>query len=156
MATLGPLAPHGPDMDGNHPQYEEMNSFERGAFDKLLRPDDMYTPEGVYWADLPFMKRVSFVWKSENAEAGKELRELGRIFVADPLKPVSLYFSNFVLPGAGLLLEGCVLLAYICGRPNHLTASQLRAVFRLLRPESSRKGLPRLLERLQDLQRELD
>lgn len=108
MATLGPMAPHGPDMTGTHPQYEDMNIHEKGAFDKLLRPEDSYTPEGVYWADLPLGKRLSFITKSENAEVGKELRELGAIIKADPLKPVSMYFSNFVLPGAGLLLEGFV------------------------------------------------
>lgn len=109
MATLGPMAPHGPDMDGTHPQYEEMHPTEKEAFDKLLRPDDIYTPEGVYWADLPLGKRFKFVSSVDNAESKREFFEIGRMIKADPLSPISYYFSNMVLPGAGLLLEGFVL-----------------------------------------------
>jgi hypothetical protein len=111
MTTLGPMPPHGPDVAGTHPQYEDihdMNPNERDAFDKLLRPDDCFTPEGVYWADLPISQRIGFVLKSENVEAKKELSELGAVIKADPLAPVGMYFKNYVLPGAGLLLEGCV------------------------------------------------
>ncbi|KAH8691293.1 putative MFS phosphate transporter [Talaromyces proteolyticus] len=109
MATLGPNLPHGPDMAGTHPEYVDMNPNEKGAFDKLLRPDDSYTEEGVYWADLPILRRLRFITKVDNQEAARELRNLGRMIVEDPLSPVSFYFKNMVLPGAGLLLEGYVL-----------------------------------------------
>lgn len=106
MTALGPMPPHGPDVTNSHPQYEEMHPIEKDAFDVLLRPDDSYTPEGVYWADLPLMQRFKFVSKIDNAEARKELGAIGRMIKADPLAPVSYYFKNMVLPGAGLLLEG--------------------------------------------------
>lgn len=106
MTALGPMPPHGPDMAGTHPQYEEMHPTEKDAFDVLLRPDDSYTPEGVYWADLPLGQRFKFVNKVESAEAHRELANIGRMIKADPLSPVNYYFKNMVLPGAGLLLEG--------------------------------------------------
>ncbi|RAO70158.1 uncharacterized protein BHQ10_006170 [Talaromyces amestolkiae] len=109
MTALGPMPPHGPDMAGTHPQYEEMHPTEKDAFDVLLRPDDSYTPEGVYWADLPLGQRFKFVNKVESTEARRELGNLGRMIKADPLSPVTFYFKNMVLPGAGLLLEGYVL-----------------------------------------------
>lgn len=109
MTTLGPNLPHGPDVAGNHPEYEEMNTNEKEAMDKLLRPDDLYTPEGVYWADLPIGKRIGFVLKTDHVESTRELRNLGRMIKEDPLAPVGFYFKNMVLPGAGLLLEGYVL-----------------------------------------------
>lgn len=121
MATLGPHPPHGPDMDGTHPESELMNVHEKDAFDKLIRPDDSYTPEGVYWADLPFFKKVAFVGKTDSAEAARELRTIGRMIKEDPLSPVSFYFKNMVLPGAGLLLEGFVSPPRD-GRPQTLTA----------------------------------
>lgn len=75
-------------------------------FDYLLHPDDMYTPEGVYWADLSIGKRIKFVNKVDNAEVKKEFGSFWRMFKNDPLSPVSWYFKNAVLPGAGLGLEG--------------------------------------------------
>ncbi|CRG86803.1 putative inorganic phosphate transporter 1-7 [Talaromyces islandicus] len=108
MTTLGPNPPHGPDM-GGHPEYEEMHPHEKDAFDKLLRPDDSYTPEGVYWADLPIGKRIGFVSKIDREEAARELVNIGHMIKEDPLSPINYYFKNMVLPGAGLLLEGYVL-----------------------------------------------
>jgi hypothetical protein len=95
-------------MGGTHPEFEEMNVHEKDAFDKLVRPDDSYTPEGVYWADLPILKRISFVTSVDSAEAARELRNIGRMIKEDPLSPINFYFKNMVLPGAGLLLEGFV------------------------------------------------
>lgn len=100
------MPPHGPDMSGTHPQYEEMHPTEKDAFDKLLRPDDSYTPEGVYWADLPIGKRFKFVSEVDGIEARKELAAIGSMIKADPMSPIHYYFKNMVLPGAGLLLEG--------------------------------------------------
>lgn len=106
MTDAGPLAPHGPDMAGNNPPFEDMQVHERAAFDKLIRPDDGYTPEGVYWADLPFGKKVSFVSSVDAKEARHELGQIWAMTKADPLSPISYYFKNMVLPGAGLGLEG--------------------------------------------------
>ena len=82
---------------------------EKGAFDSLIRPDDCYTPEGTYWADLPLLKKIGFVNSQNNKEARREISGIWDMIKEDPLSPVSYYFRNMVLPGAGLGLEGYVL-----------------------------------------------
>ncbi|KAI0995418.1 hypothetical protein K3495_g12761 [Podosphaera aphanis] len=82
---------------------------EYTVFSDLLYPDDLYTSDGIYWADLPLSKRITFVNHSNNQEAKKEFGSFWRMFKNDPLSPVSFYFKNAVLPGAGLGLEGYVL-----------------------------------------------
>ncbi|RAL11606.1 putative MFS phosphate transporter [Aspergillus homomorphus CBS 101889] len=109
MATLGAQAPHGPDMTGTHNPLEDMDLHEKGAFDQLIRPDDSYTADGTYWADLPLLRRVKFVGSYDAQEAKRELRGIWGMIKEDPLSPVSYYFRNMVLPGAGLGLEGYVL-----------------------------------------------
>lgn len=86
-----------------------MDNEEKAAFNQVLRPDDSYTADGQYWADLPIGKRVSFVTKTDNAEVKKELSWIASMMATDPLSPVKYYFKNAVLPGAGLGLEGYVL-----------------------------------------------
>lgn len=108
MADFGPRAPHGPDMTGDHAPLEDMDIHEKGAFDSLIRPDDSYTPEGVYWADLPILKKIKFVSSYDAQETRRELKGIWQMFKNDPLSPVSYYFKNMVLPGAGLGLEGYV------------------------------------------------
>ncbi|KAH7354791.1 putative inorganic phosphate transporter C8E4.01c [Rhexocercosporidium sp. MPI-PUGE-AT-0058] len=104
-------APHGPETGDDHVSlpYAHNKDREMEIFDYLLHPDDLYTPEGVYWADLPIAKRIKFVNKVDNAEAAKEFGSFWRMFKHDPLSPVGWYFKNAVLPGAGLGLEGYVL-----------------------------------------------
>lgn len=82
---------------------------EKAIFSYLTHPDDIYTKDGTYWADLPLRKRIAFVNKVQNEEAKQELKAIGRMMKKDPLSPVSWYFRNAVLPGAGLGLEGYVL-----------------------------------------------
>ncbi|ODH12522.1 hypothetical protein ACO22_08182, partial [Paracoccidioides brasiliensis] len=82
-----------------------MNLSEKEAFDTFIRPDDSYTPDGVYWADLPWHKRVAFVTQYDVAEAAREFAGVWKAFKTDPLAPVAYYFRNMVLPGAGLGLE---------------------------------------------------
>lgn len=107
--------PHGPEtgdetQDYIYPPHEgQTTEQERQIFNYLTHPDDSYTPEGVYWADLPVGKRISFVTAVDNAEAKKELGATWAMFKKDPLSPVTWYFRNAVLPGAGLGLEGYVL-----------------------------------------------
>ncbi|KAI6246920.1 putative inorganic phosphate transporter 1-6 [Erysiphe necator] len=76
---------------------------------EILFPDDLYTPEGVYWADLPLLKRIAFVNRKSDEEAKKEFTSFWSMFKKDPLSPLAWYFKNAVLPGAGLGLEGYVL-----------------------------------------------
>ena len=85
-----------------------MNDNEKAIFDHLILPDDSYNSEGVYWADMNILQRARFTNAVDAAEAAKELRAIGRMMKKDPLSPVSYYFKNMVLPGAGLLLEGYV------------------------------------------------
>lgn len=109
----GLAAPHGPDMTGEHPAmvdpHFDISSNEKEIFNYLLKPDDSYNADGVYWADLPIMKRVAFVTSVDVKEAKSELFSIGRMMKKDPLSPIAFYFRNMVLPGAGLGLEGYVL-----------------------------------------------
>jgi hypothetical protein len=82
---------------------------ERQIFDYLLRPDDSYDENGVYWADMPLTQRVKFVSSYDAAEVKRELTSIGQMVKKDPLSPIGYYFRNMVLPGAGLGLEGYVL-----------------------------------------------
>lgn len=93
-------------LSSTHTPHYEMNLNEKEIFDYLIHPDDSYTSEGVYWADLPLAKRIAFVSSYDAKEAGRELRNIGKMAKRDPLSPVSYYFKNMVLPGAGLGLEG--------------------------------------------------
>ena len=102
----GVAAPHGPDMTGTHNPIHELTSNERQIFDYLLKPDDGYNKEGVYWADMPIAQRIKFVASGDAKESKKELSSTWRMFKADPLSPVAYYLRNMVLPGAGLGLEG--------------------------------------------------
>jgi len=112
MASLrdyGLAAPHGPNTTGEHVatmDVGDMSANEESVFRSLLKPDDSYDEHGTYWADMSIGRRLAFVTKLDNKEALKELRSIGRMIKTDPLSPVSFYFSNMVLPGAGLLLEG--------------------------------------------------
>lgn len=109
----GLAAPHGPDMTGTHPSLInptfEMTQNEKDIFRYLLKPDDSYTPEGVYWADLPYAQRAKFVLETDQQESRRELTSIWAMIKDDPASPLSYYFHNMVLPGAGLLLEGYVL-----------------------------------------------
>lgn len=119
MATPGPIIdfgpnpPHGPDVTGQHPPLEDphfdMNQSEKEIFQTILKPDDSYNENGVYWADLPFFQRFKFVSKVDRQETSREARATWEMFKRDPLSPVAFYFRNMVLPGAGLGLEGYVL-----------------------------------------------
>lgn len=107
MADFGPRAPHGPDMTGTQ-DFSEMNPSEKEGFDRLLRPDDSYTPEGVYWADLPIGQRIKFVSSVEAKERSREWSALWAEIKADPLSPIMGYIRNTIIPGAGIGLEGSV------------------------------------------------
>lgn len=115
MASLrdyGPAAPHGPNMTGEHVATDNithMSVNEASVFHSLLKPDDSYDENGVYWADLPLGKRLKFVSKVDAQEARKEASFFWAMTKNDPLSPLGHYFRNMVIPGAGLLLEGYVL-----------------------------------------------
>lgn len=89
--------------------FEEMEVHEKAAFDEIIRPADSYTPGGVYWADLPIKDRVSFCLEQDRIETRKEMSWLWQMIKDDPLSPIGHYVRNFVIPGAGLGLEGYVL-----------------------------------------------
>lgn len=107
--------PHGPQDDNissiTADSYPDPNASpeERRIFSHVTRPDDSYTPDGVYWADLPLSQRISFVSKVDRQAAAAECKTIWAMMKKDPLSPVSWYFRNAVIPGAGLGLEGYVL-----------------------------------------------
>jgi hypothetical protein len=106
--------PHGPETGDDHASIAgpPVQCDEAKVLKSLIYPDDTYTSEGIYWADLPLGKQLAFNAKVDRAEAAKELRSIGRMIKEDALSPVAWYFKNAVLPGAGLGLEGYV--SYIC------------------------------------------
>ncbi|KAF5682370.1 inorganic phosphate permease [Fusarium denticulatum] len=105
--------PHGPpDSDSEHISDDPIayaTADERRIFSHVTRPDDSYTEDGVYWADLPLAQRYRFVSKVDNDAAKEEAKTAWSMFKEDPLSPFSWYFRHAVIPGAGLGLEGYVL-----------------------------------------------
>lgn len=114
LRDYGIAAPHGYNATGQHVATQDaaftsaMDGNEADVFQTILKPDDIYTQDGTYWADLPLAQRVKFIQKSDADEAKRELRIVGRMIKKDPLSPVGAYMRNMVIPGAGLLLEGYV------------------------------------------------
>jgi hypothetical protein len=109
LRDYGLAAPHGPNMTGHHTATQDvtiMNPNERDIFNHLIMPDDSYTNEGVYWADLSLPKRAAFTASVDAQESKRELKAIGRMMKKDPLSPIGWYMRNAVIPGAGLLLEG--------------------------------------------------
>lgn len=102
----GMTAPHGPNPGTTNELIHDINPNEKAIFDYLIKPDDMYTENGTYWADLPIMQQLKFSAASDAKEAKKELSSIGQMVKKDPLSPVGWYFRNAVIPGAGLGLEG--------------------------------------------------
>lgn len=105
--------PHGPETGDEAVQFPKYSTVtaeqQRQIFNYLTHPDDSYTEDGVYWADLPLAKRIKFVNSVNNAEAKKELSHIKSMFKENFLSPFTWYWYNAVLPGAGLGLEGYVL-----------------------------------------------
>lgn len=105
--------PHGPETGDEAVQFPKYSTVtaeqQRQIFNYLTHPDDSYTEDGVYWADLPLAKRIKFVNSVNNAEAKKELSHIKSMFKENFLSPFTWYWHNAVLPGAGLGLEGYVL-----------------------------------------------
>lgn len=109
MRDYGLAAPHGPNPTGEHvatADVGDMSNVEASVFRQLLLPDDSYNADGIYWADLPLGKKISFVNHINNQEAGKEFLATWNMFKKDPGSPFTYYMRNMVIPGAGLFLEG--------------------------------------------------
>lgn len=96
---------------------QDMSENEASVFHALLHPDDLYTEQGTYWADLPLGQRIKFVTAVDRQEAKEEAAFFWNMFKKDPLAPVGHYFRNCVIPGAGLGLEGYVLFSIGNVRP---------------------------------------
>lgn len=106
LQDYGPAAPHGPGMSGIHDPIDSMTENERQIFNYLIKPDDSYNEDGVYWADLNPLNRIKFVGSNDAKEAKRELGNIWAMTKKDPLAPVGYYMRNMVIPGAGLGLEG--------------------------------------------------
>jgi hypothetical protein len=109
VGVLG--APHGPETGDDHVHLDgpAPDDEDSSVLKQLIYPDDSYTPEGVYWADLPLGKQLAFNAAVDNQETKKELSAIWSMMKVDPLSPVGWYFRHAILPGAGLGLEGYVL-----------------------------------------------
>jgi hypothetical protein len=132
--------PNGPETGDEYATYPDVHTAqnEKAIFAYLLRPDDSYTPEGVYWADLSIFRRLAFVASVDNKEAAKELGAIGRMIKNDPLSPFGWYFRNAVLPGAGLGLEGYVEISRVragAGAAIERGGDQLSCTTRQLDPD---------------------
>jgi hypothetical protein len=109
IPALGTLAVHqGFETGDEHVTFPSLHDAQKdnGIFQKVLRPDDSYTQEGIYWADLPYRQRAAFVAATDAKEAAKECNTIWSMFRRNPLSPFAWYCRNAVLPGAGLGLEG--------------------------------------------------
>jgi len=109
VRDYGLAVPHGPNTTGHHvatADFGDMSVNEAGVFQSLLKPDDSYDENGVYWGDMGLIQRAKFVSKVDAAESKKELSSIWSMIKKDPLSPVGYYARNMVIPGAGLLLEG--------------------------------------------------
>lgn len=84
-------------------------SSANAALQDVLYPRDSYTEDNVYWADLPWGQKAAWANRQSNQEAKRELAVIGRMMKKDPLSPISAYFSNYVVTGMGLFVEGYVL-----------------------------------------------
>lgn len=116
LRDYGLAAPHGPNRTGEHVATQDidirqdMSENEQSVFHALLHPDDMYTADGTYWADLKLSQRVKFVTSVDAKEAREEASFFWNMFKKDPLEPIRHYFRTCVIPGAGLGLEGSVVI----------------------------------------------
>jgi hypothetical protein len=109
LRPYGPAAPHGPNMEERHvatQNIREMSEMEQSVFHSLLRPDDNYDEQGRYWADMNIARRAKFISKVNAHESKEEWGFVWNMIKKDPLSPVGHYIRNFVIPGAGLGLEG--------------------------------------------------
>lgn len=90
--------------------YGSSNDRQQATLDSILYPADSYTAgTHTYWADLPFWQKTKWINQQSNQEAKRELGVIGSMFKEDPLSPIKAYFSNYVVTGMGLLVEGYVL-----------------------------------------------
>ena len=159
MTDYGPAAPHGPDMTGTHNPIHDLTENERQIFDYLIKPDDSYDTNGVYWGDMGIARRIKFVTAYDAKESAREARNTWAMAKADPLEPVRYYFRNMVIPGAGLGLEGWVINArkmILAYNALGLPSLQIRTVLHWQPHPPLLRCLADVLEDLQSMQRELD
>jgi len=151
----GLAAPRGPDMTSAHDPVHQMTENEKQIFDYLIKPDDSYDTHGVYWADMPLLKRIKFITAYDAGEAGRELRGIWQMAKRDPLEPVMYYLRNMVIPGAGLGLEGYASPNILRSKSVTTNASQLRPLLHWQHQAPLPSYFRLVLEVLQDLQRDM-
>ena len=100
--------PHGPETRDNidHKHDRVLGQEDTTALRQFIYPNDTYTPNGVYWADLPFREQLAFNTNVDKVEIRKDLSSIWLMMRKDLLSPIGWYFKNAILPGAGLGLEG--------------------------------------------------
>lgn len=97
-----------PTPSGSNSSMTQSNAtgVDASLLNASLYPDDSYTPDGTYWADLPRGQRTKFVNKQFNEESAREARYIWDMFKRDPAAPFKAYFRKYVLTGMGLFVEG--------------------------------------------------
>lgn len=70
------------------------------AIHQTICPLDSFTADGVYWADLPFKKRMQWIKQQSDSEASREAKEIWSTFREDPLEPLRQYYRHYVVNGA--------------------------------------------------------
>lgn len=105
MADIQPAYAHEVGSSGNSQVDDDNALHNREIFNELLYPDDMYKGD-VYYGDMPYGERAKFIISVNATESSKERAQVWAMFKKNPISPVTWYFKNCVLPGAGLGLEG--------------------------------------------------
>ncbi|SNX87348.1 related to inorganic phosphate transporter [Melanopsichium pennsylvanicum] len=101
---------HSSDSTPPQEHHTDLSAAQSSVLDETLFPADSYTSDTkTYWADLPFWEKTKWINNQSNAEARRELGEIGRMFKRDPLSPARAYFNNYVITGLGLFVEGFTL-----------------------------------------------
>ncbi|KAI9891611.1 MAG: hypothetical protein M1814_002545 [Vezdaea aestivalis] len=93
-------------MVGGQPADDVSTYIEHGAVRNYLLPSDSYDEQGTYWADMPLRQRWRFIRKYDFMEGKREVAAILGGMKSNPFSPFVRYFRNYVVPGAGLLLEG--------------------------------------------------
>ncbi|BGP42538.1 hypothetical protein JCM10449v2_006550 [Rhodotorula kratochvilovae] len=101
--------PHAASPDSGFSTAATSNASLEHLLKESLFPDDSYTADGTYWADLPRKERLAFINKQQNAESKREFRWVMELFKQDPVEPFRRYFRKYVMTGMGLFVEGYVL-----------------------------------------------
>src|SRR5947209_5049146 len=73
----------------------DLSGNEKQIFDYLLKPDDSYDANGVYWADMPIFKRIKFVTGYNYHDTMREVSTVWKMMKKTPSPPLD---GTFAMP----------------------------------------------------------